>query len=63
MRMWIKVKINKNNGKNFIVLNVAFKIPEKLKSVIKSMERIIGREISHINFNKISSFYKVSLFA
>lgn len=46
--MWIKLKIDQNNGKNFTVLNVALKIPEKLKSVIESIGRITGREIDDL---------------
>jgi len=42
------VEINQNNGKNFIVLNISLKIPEKLKSVIESIGRITGREVDDL---------------
>lgn len=42
------MKINQNNGKNFAVLNVSLKIPEKLKSVIESIGKIAGREIDDL---------------
>ncbi len=42
------MRINQNNGNNFAVLNISLKIPEKLKPVIESIDRIIGREIDDL---------------
>ncbi len=39
------MEINKNNGKNFTVLNISLKIIEKLRSVIESTGRITNREL------------------
>ena len=38
----------KSSGKNFTILNVPLKIPEKLRLVIKSIGRITGREIDDL---------------
>ena len=42
------MEINQNNGKDFTVLNISLKIPEKLKPVIESIGRITGREVDDL---------------
>ncbi|KKN06489.1 hypothetical protein LCGC14_1076810 [marine sediment metagenome] len=45
----MKLEINQNNGKNFTVLKVSLKIPEKLKPVIESIGKITGREVDDLS--------------
>lgn len=48
----MKLEINQNNGKNFTVLNVSLKIPEKQKPVIESVGRFTNREFDDFSFSK-----------
>ena len=45
----MKLDINQNNRKNFTVLNVSSKIPEKLKVFIESIGGITSRGIDDLN--------------